>query len=127
MNGNPSKRELLKQGIEIRREPRSKDAVDRFRLATVNVDFEYDVETNRVTRVIPIIILFGSRNPKQDDISIRHELTHIRQFNPVLFEPLRRRIKGGLLLDDAQSFVDRILPKLNHDKLEREAEKSERI
>jgi hypothetical protein len=111
------KSELLKQGIEIRRQPH-----DRLRYGTLDVDFEYDDETNKVTRIIPVIVLFGSRNLQQDDITIKHELIHIKQLNSVLFEPLRHKIKKGISLDEAERFVDRILPKLNHNKLEREAE-----
>ena len=112
-------KELLKKGIEIRREPH-----DRFRYGTLDVDFEYDDETNKVINFIPIIVLFGSK--KQEDITtIKHELIHIKQMEKVLFEPLRKKIKQGISLDSVERFVDKILPKLNHNELEREAEVGE--
>jgi len=108
------------QGFEIRREPN-----DKFRYGTLNLDYELDSETQKVKKIIPVIILFGHRGTDEDKITIKHEITHIHQLENVLFKPLRQKVKKGISLKDAERFVAKTLPKLNHDRLEKNAERSE--
>jgi len=112
-------KELLKKGIEIRRLPE-----DGLRYGTLDLDYEFDTQTQKVLKIIPVIVLFGNR-PEQDKITITHELIHIKQMENLLFKPLRQKIKQGISLKDAEEFTDEIKQKFDYDILEEEADMGE--
>jgi hypothetical protein len=112
-----------KEGIEIRFKPREKGEY-----GTTDIDFEYDDKNMEVSKVIPVITIFGKRNRIEDIKTIRHEYTHVNQFKKTLIIPLRKKAeKKTLKLNEAELYVDKVLFKSEKSKLkfEEEAYKSQ--